>query len=130
MKIKFDENGYISEWSCAPNDGKHIVLMDGIEINGDRYDFGERFEKIKCYKKFGNGIVFDEALYAEKTAAAETAMLRARREKECFKIIDRSVFWYDSLTNAQKEELRAWYTDWLNVTDTKIIPTQPSWLKE
>lgn len=54
--------------------------------------------------------------------------LRSRREIECFSIINRGQFWYDLLTEEQKAELRVWYQNWLDVTDTKVIPTKPSWL--
>lgn len=55
--------------------------------------------------------------------------LRARRETECFTIINRGELWYDTLTNDQIAELNEWYRAWLNVTETKVIPTKPTWLK-
>lgn len=58
------------------------------------------------------------------------AYLRKCRTIDCFNILDnRSLLWYNSLTEEQLEELNKWYQDWLNVTDTKIIPETPSWLK-
>lgn len=55
-------------------------------------------------------------------------LLRIRREEECFPVINRGQLWYDTLDNIQKEELRFWYQDWLDVTETKIIPEKPLWL--
>ena len=65
--------------------------------------------------------------------------LRARREEECFSIINRGVLWYNTLTTEQQQELNTWYQAWLNVpqvyletkpTDIEtIIPTKPTWLK-
>ena len=54
--------------------------------------------------------------------------LRAEREQECFPIINRGILWYNTLTEEQRIELDIWYKDWLNVTETKVIPEKPSWL--
>jgi hypothetical protein len=37
--------------------------------------------------------------------------------------------WYSFLTIEQKQELRNWYIDWLNVTETLRRPVKPMWLK-
>ena len=55
--------------------------------------------------------------------------LRHIRENECFSIINRGQLWYAGLTTSQIEELQVWYADWLDVTETKIIPEKPTWLK-
>lgn len=55
--------------------------------------------------------------------------LRSRREVECFPIINRGQLWYNNLTEAQVEELKIWYQSWLDVTETKIIPNKPNWVK-
>lgn len=55
--------------------------------------------------------------------------LRVRREHECFSIINRGKLWYDNLTEEQLLELQIWYDKWLNVTQTKLIPEKPSWIK-
>ena len=59
---------------------------------------------------------------------AHKQYLRERREIECFAIADRAC-WYDSLTNEQKKEVQMWRNAWLDVTQTLIIPTKPSWIK-
>lgn len=59
----------------------------------------------------------------------EIYILRHRRSLECFPIINRGQFWYDSLTGTQINELKTWYQSWLDVTATKVIPTRPTWLK-
>jgi hypothetical protein len=56
--------------------------------------------------------------------------LRAEREKICFPIINRGKLWYDTLTFDQLVELKRWYWDWLDVTDTNVVPVTPSWLKD
>lgn len=55
--------------------------------------------------------------------------LRAKRETECFSIINRGKLWYDTLTPEQTEELNEWYRAWLEVTETLVEPTKPEWIK-
>ena len=56
--------------------------------------------------------------------------LKELRQLECFDIIDnRSILWFNHLTSEQQQELDTWYKAWLDVTDTKIIPDKPEWLK-
>lgn len=55
--------------------------------------------------------------------------IRARRESECFPIINRGELWYNNLTDMQKAELAEWYAAWLNAPETLKIPTRPEWLK-
>lgn len=54
--------------------------------------------------------------------------LRVQREDECFPIINRGQLWYDNLSDDQLQELNEWYRDWLDVTETRVVPTKPSWL--
>lgn len=54
--------------------------------------------------------------------------LRVKREVECFPYINRGQLWYNHLTEEQKQELDIWYTAWLDVTETKVIPNKPLWL--
>lgn len=55
--------------------------------------------------------------------------LRLKREHECFSVINRGQLWYNTLTEQQKIELNDWYLAWLDVTETRIIPQKPQWLK-
>ena len=62
--------------------------------------------------------------------------LRARREYECFSIVNRGVLWYNTLTEVQRLELDTWYKAWLDITEAyqpgidieTIIPVRPDWL--
>ena len=56
--------------------------------------------------------------------------LRKRRSKECFSVINRGALWYKHLTPEQEQELDIWYQNWLDVTETRVIPDEPEWLKE
>lgn len=63
------------------------------------------------------------------TDEEKKARLRAERETKCFSILDRSKFWYDTLTAEETKELKEWYEKWLNVTETMVEPETPKWLK-
>lgn len=65
----------------------------------------------------------------EKNGFTKAYEMRHRREKECFSYINRGSFWYDTLTEQQKAELRAWYRAWLDAPQTLVVPTKPSWLE-
>jgi hypothetical protein len=116
-----DKDGYVDSYSILGNiDGGIIVDkpkdLDHFENHYQAYHLGKK------------GLEFDsakeEAIELEKIKDE----LRKRREKECFAIVDRSQFWYDSLTAEHKIELRQWYDAWLIVTETLIIPDKPDWL--
>lgn len=57
-------------------------------------------------------------------------IIRARRDVECFPIVNRGKLWYESLTQDQAIELRSWYYAWLNATETGVIPQPPCWLNQ
>lgn len=60
----------------------------------------------------------------------ENAWLRLKRQRKCFDVLDnKSQMWYQMLTDEQTAELKEWYQAWLNVTDTKVMPETPSWIK-
>lgn len=67
-------------------------------------------------------------IWIEYTEDEILEQLRTIRELECFSVINRGKLWYDTLTEGQIIELSKWYQSWLNVTETKFIPTKPSWL--
>lgn len=67
-------------------------------------------------------------LTKEQKLEREKQRLRQLREKECFVYINRGELWYNRLTSEEKIELDMWYQEWLNVTETFIIPTKPLWL--
>lgn len=115
-------NGYITGYAAIGG------FPDGIEVSKELIDYLES-DKIGYYRYENGQAVLDEAKY---TAAQETellAELRARRESECFPVINRGQLWYDRLTEGQKSELSAWYQAWLDVTETKEAPEKPAWIE-
>lgn len=108
-------------------------------------EVGQRFEKLtkeivdEC-NKGGKYYVFaikneenNEYVYEIRenviTLNDKVRTLRERREIECFSIINRGKLWYDNLSEEQLSELDKWYREWLNVTDTLVVPEKPIWLK-
>lgn len=57
------------------------------------------------------------------------ANIRANREQKCFPIINRGQLWYDTLTEAQHNELAVWYRAWLDATETMVEPNDLDWIK-
>ena len=56
----------------------------------------------------------------------DNTTLRERRKVECFNIIDnKSILWWNSLSKEDETEVKQWYSAWLNVTNTKVIPELP-----
>ena len=92
----------------------------------------ENFEKTLSSQQYfawrvQNGSLLNER-YEETPTEELLQELRLRREQECFSVVNRGQFWYDSLNFDQKQELQNWNQAWLNVTETKIIPAKPVWL--
>lgn len=112
------EQGHYETIREYPNGGKDVewvVEVEGVEYQPAR----EEIEDIVIYVSYT-----DEELHNIKLDK-----LRAKREQECFSIINRGQFWYDKLDVYQKLELNEWYQGWLDVTETLVEPTKPEWLK-
>lgn len=89
----------------------------------------EKKQKIETKDVWKYEFVSNENNEVVHLKTASEGYLRHLREIYCFAIVNRGELWYDTLTNDQIAELNVWYRDWLNVTDTKVIPDKPSWLK-
>lgn len=102
-----------------------IESCQTIQSNED-IDFNKSFAYVFENEK----LVFSQELYEEVMNESEIVQLRTRREEECFSIINRGEAWYtiNVNTDERKEELNDWYNDWLNVTETKVIPEKPCWI--
>lgn len=118
MQVKLNEQGYITDYALIG------TLVGGIEMPepDDLEHFRENF---KAYTING----FDASVIEGIHKQEQVETYRQLREKECFPIINRGTLWYDQLTEDQKIELKNWYNQWLDVTETMIIPERPSWLK-
>ena len=104
---------YHYEYKEYPNGGKDQIKVVDVAYRPAKPETYE-YEDIQVYKPY------TEEEYIHN--------LRAKRETECFPIVNRGQLWYDTLTEEQMIELKEWYIAWLNVTDTLIIPNKPNWL--
>lgn len=128
LQFKLDDNGFISEFMNVGSEG---ILPDGIaiEIDVDNFNFDDFLENYRAYKFDGNKINRDDKQAIIVKDENEKELLRVRRLKECFPIINRGDMWYKSLSDEQEKELNIWYKAWLDVTETKQVPNIPKWLK-
>ena len=101
-----------------PNGGKEVKEV--VDVEQQEYQPAKDYEEdIQVYIPYTD----EELLEIEKDR------LRAKREIECFPVINRGKFWYDSLTPERLQELNLWYHAWLNVTNTLTIPEKLEWIK-
>ena len=123
MKLHLDSNNYVIGYTqfCLNYD-----QLDGVEYIGEvPSDFSS---SCKNYQYVDGQLVLDADKVTEENTAKELVDLRYQREQLCFSYINRGELWYSRLTTEQKEELETWYQAWLDVTETKVVPTAPEWL--
>ena len=122
MKIKINEFGYIDEFALIGDlDGEYIE----IDFSPDEMFYS----KFNSYKYNNGKLEYNNDKYAENVDNQYMSELRRQREIQCFPVINRGQLWYDSLSIGQYLELKDWYKDWLDVTETKIIPDRLEWIK-
>lgn len=121
MQIRTDKSGFVTDFALVG------TLTDGIEVTAPN-DISHFEEHFASYKYTDKKLTFDAEQAEANSLKEQKENLRMLREKECFSIINRGQLWYDTLTETQRSELQAWYTAWLAVTDTLIVPDRPAWL--
>lgn len=121
MKILIDENKYLT---CFCIDAE---LNGGIEVETPE-DIDAFIDVFTAYRYENGNLVLDQSRLDALDAERIDNNLRHQRDKMCFPVINRGYLWYSKLTDEQKEELDIWYQAWLDVTTTKIIPSNPEWL--
>lgn len=115
-------DGYITGYAVQGS------FPDGVEVP-DSFLGELEPEKIGFYQYKDGKAVFDEEKYLAVQDDSEKETIRARREAECFPIVNRGQVWYDLLGEEQKSELSVWYRAWLDAPETKTIPERPAFLK-
>ena len=122
MKVTFDENGYVNGWCMVGDNG-------GEEFDPPE-DFDTFLDRFESFKLADGKLIFDADKDDAVRLETEKTSLRARREKDCFSVVNRGWLWYSTLTLAQWRELRTWYISWLKVTETMTPPERPSWVDD
>lgn len=113
-----EEQGHyetIKEYENGGKDVKWVVDVAKVEYKPKRTEQ----EKIFVYVPYTE----------QELKEIKIKELRGKRESECFPVINRGILWYNKLDSKKIEELEKWYNDWLNVTETLVVPTKPDWLK-
>ena len=113
-------------------DKQNACYFEKLKMNKPPYNFNkitieDGFADCEA-SDFNDDLTFDTVKYYERKENSKLDALRRQREVECFPIINRGQLWYDTLTEAQKAELKEWYIAWLDVTDTLVIPNKPNWI--
>ena len=123
MQITVNDQGYIESYALIGG------LVGGIEIDEPPEALLEDFSQHpEAYKLVNGALVLDADKLKADADAAELAVIRQRRENECFAYINRGELWYGLLTDEQKAELAEWYLAWLDAPETRTIPAPPVWL--
>lgn len=121
MQIKMNAQGFIDNFAIEGN------ILDSTEVDAPA-DLEHFVQHFNAYRIKDGALFFDEEQETVIQTEAENEQLRIEREKECFSVINRGWLWYDTLSEKQTKELRKWYQDWLDVTDTRKKPDKPNWL--
>lgn len=115
IKYEIDENQFLTGNHARTGAFEHYIELD------------KELEEVNLNMKW-NGLGFIMSVNP-KQIQRELQILREKREKECFSVINRGYLWYATLTAEQKQELESWYHAWLDVTETKIVPQKLEWIK-
>lgn len=121
MKILVDSNNYLT---CFCIDAE---LENGIEVSTPE-NIDAFIDEFRAYKYDNNQLVLDSVKLNELNNERLLDDLRNKREKNCFAYINRGELWYSRLSDTQRAELNTWYQAWLDVTETRTIPSKPEWL--
>lgn len=129
QKLYFSDEG----WVCERYPYNIPKTENFIEVEDDVYDKTFCCDEY-CAWKVEDGVVV-ERQYEEKPEEEVLKELRQQREIECFSILNQNYIidgqsktWFDTLTEEQKQDANIWVQQWRDVTETKVIPTKPSWL--
>ena len=129
LSVVTDIYGYVINFCTGAYLGDETTHIEVDYIPEDFYTI------YHAYRIENGALVLDTNKIDEAEYENELSNLRMQREIECFSVVDRSPFWYKTLTEKQLDELNTWYQEWLDVTEKKRgaksfnIPIKPDWLK-
>ena len=123
MKVTLKDN-YIDNYAFIGD------IVGSIEVDDLSIEDIEHFiEHSSAYCIIDGKVKLDSNRLKEIENEKENQVLRRKRGEECFHYVNRGNLWYENLTDKEKKELSEWYQAWLDVTDTKVIPERPSFIK-
>ena len=121
MKIQVNENDYVENY---------VILGEGsachIEVEEPE---GFSPDNFQAWKYDGEKLVFDESRAQDLQNESQKNEIREERMRKCFPIVNRGQFWYDTLTQSEKNEIREWYQQWLDAPETGVIPDDLDFIK-
>lgn len=126
MKLYYDENGFHGEQS------EDNTRIESTSEERDKLfeEVNKRTEEDNLYQSVGivikNGKLVVDTI--PRTIEEQKNIIRRLRANRVFPIINRSAFWFNSLTERKKQDIQDWYQEWLDAPDNLVIPERPSWL--
>ena len=120
MKIQIDKNGYVENYVIV---GESNVC--NIEVEEPE---GLSPDNFPAWKYDGEKLVYDMEQAKVLQAERNKDEIRFERQRVCFPVVNRGQFWYDTLTQNEKNEIREWYQKWLDAPETGVVPEKLSWL--
>ena len=117
MQLQIDPNGYITGYAEIGE------ISDGINFDGTIPD---DFTIDHSHYQLRDGRLIKNPDYISEW---DKDKIRARRQSECFAVIDRPL-WFDELPEDKQAQLRQWRREWLDAPETGVIPEPPDWLLE
>ena len=122
IKVLLNSDKYVTSYAIVGD------ILGSVDAEVDLNELDNFYDNFTSYY-FDNGcLIRDSVKQSEKEQEEKLNQLRLRRSVECFPVVNRGKLWYDNLTNEQLSELDSWYTSWLDVTKTEMIPVKPTWL--
>lgn len=118
MIIQLDQTGHVQGYADRLAEG--VTLSGGLEI--DFEPDGDFYENYFQYLYQDGKLVKDGQTISE----GQKERIRARRQSECFPIINRGALWYKTLSQEQTASLEEWYRQWLDAPATGVIPGLPA----
>lgn len=119
MQIKIDRDGYITDYCIGGS------IADSVEVVQPA-DFAR--QQYRAYRLLDGILTLDEDRLTSLQLADRQNAIRARRERECYPVINRGQLWYEGIGLARLAELRQWYKAWRDAPATLIVPDRPAWL--
>lgn len=119
MEVKIASDGYVESYCFGGHLSGGIAVEEPGELSAGNY---------AAYRLVDGVLTLDEDRLAALQLAGRQDAIRARRERECYSVINRGQLWYEGISLARLAELRKWYKAWLDAPATLIIPDRPAWL--